>query len=156
MIVSVFPLEIVSVNTDFTRYVPLVSPLLVLTSEIELPLLVFVQLAPSTSFHTHKPQNFCNVWSTEILTMSVASHNYQSTSLTFLFYCFFACSTPFESNAFVGLSSMIKEGFPLLQLLFRAFVSFQVNIYYIFYCLHHQALKCRRTASCAAFTRLCF
>lgn len=68
--VSDFPLEFVSVKTDFSRYVPLSSPDLVLDTEIKLSLTDFVHFAPSTSFQIHNPQCFSSVCSTVMLTAS--------------------------------------------------------------------------------------
>lgn len=69
MIVSVFPLEFVNVKTDFRRYVPLASPLLVLENEIVLWVKVLDQYAPSTTFHiANQPLYFSKVCSTVMLT----------------------------------------------------------------------------------------
>ena len=66
--VSLLPLLLVNVNTDFNRYVPLARPLFVVDKRIELSSTCLLQLAPFTSVHIHKLQCFCKVCVTVILT----------------------------------------------------------------------------------------
>ena len=74
-IVSVLPSAFVSTNTDFNRYVPLESPLMLDIKHKELPFSVSDHEAPSTSFHIHSPLCFCKVCLIEtFLTLLIPVH----------------------------------------------------------------------------------
>ena len=64
--VSVFPFLVVSVNTDFKRYVPIERSDLLLDKITERLLDAFDQLAPLTLFQMPELLSFCKVCSTAI------------------------------------------------------------------------------------------